>query len=146
MSLELSKEMLTVKGYLGDARVLVEEKLGGGGAPLDIWATLIIEVARMLQVERQHHSHKKPKPEISNPLPPIRNSDSLMSSARKHPKLPPMVSDDEGVQEKPKRSHTRKTPVEVKPLPRRVTPPSEGKTPRDRKSKAEPKQKSSRRR
>lgn len=144
-SLELSKEMLAVKGYLGDARVIVEEQIGKGASP-DTLAKIIIEVARMLQVERQHHPHKKLKPESPAPAPvlPRRlNSDSLMSTARKNPKLPPMVSADDDLPVQPKRSHTRKNPVEVNP--RRVTPLSEGKNPRARKSKAEPKRKSSRR-
>jgi len=135
-SLELSKEMLTVEGYLTDARLIVEKQLGKR-LPEEAWAKSIIEIARMLQIEHQHKLHKKP--DGSTPVPPRRlNSDSVMSSARKNPKLPPMVSADEDVPVQPKRSHTRKTPVEVKAPPRRVT--------RVREPKAEPKRKSSRRR
>lgn len=143
MSLELSKEMVLVEGYLADARLLVEKQLGKP-IPPDTQAKFIIEVARMLQIERQHH--KKPKPESSTLIPPRRlNSDSVMSSARKNPKLPPMVSADEDVPVQSKRSHTRKTPIETKPTPRRVTPLSEGRAPRVWKPK-EPKRKNSRRR
>jgi hypothetical protein len=136
MSLELSKEMLTVEGYLTDASLIFENKVRSLGfrSLEETWEKSIIEIAKMLQIERQHNLHKKPKPENSIPVPQRRlSSDSLMSSARKHPKLPPMVSADE-VPAQPKRSHTRKTPVEVKASPRRV-----------RKPKAKPKQKSSRR-
>lgn len=132
MSLELSREMLAVKGYLGDARVLVEEQVGRSGNLGELG--LIIEVARMLQVERQHHSHKKSKPEEVTPTAPAKRvtSDSIMTRVRSHPNLPPMVSaePEETPVKRSRPSKSRRAPIvkEVQPSrprkadPKRVTP------------------------
>jgi hypothetical protein len=144
MSLELSKEMVSVEGYLADARLLVEKQLGKPFPP-DTQAKFVIEVARMLQSERQHQPHKK-SAQGKMVAPKRSDTDQVMSAARSHPQVPPMVSaSTESVPASPKRSHTRKTPVDVKATPQRVNPSSEGKAPRVRKSKAEPKRKTSRR-
>ena len=100
MSLELSKEMLAVKGYLSDARVLVEgvHLEMGRSTFAGVTSSPILEVARMLQIEQhQNKHHKKSKPESTTPVVPQKqvSSDSLMTRARKNPKLPPMVTADE---------------------------------------------------
>lgn len=99
MSLELSRELLAVKGYLSDAKLLVNEQLGNQTSVLSDWYSKnVIEVARMLQIEQhQNKHHKKSKPESTTPVVPQKqvSSDSLMTRARKNPKLPPMVTADE---------------------------------------------------
>jgi hypothetical protein len=127
MSLDLSKEMLTVEEYMADARLIVEDQLGKFIAP-DIYA-FVIEVARMLQIERQHNKKPRPKKAPEKVSVQCSRGDRLMSEARRNPQVPPMVSasDDEATQ--PKRSHTRKTPVVTKATLQRVVP-------RVRKSKA----------
>lgn len=117
-SLGLSEEMLAVKDYLSDARVLVDEQFGrfiGSDNFHSGYAKNVIEVARMLQIERTHRilsskhqsSGKKPKSEKATEagaptttLAPKRaSSDKLMSRVRANPKLPPMISTEQDPEE-----------------------------------------------
>jgi hypothetical protein len=143
MSLELSKEMLTVEGYIADARLITEKQLGRSITQCldsyDSYPGFVLEVAKLLQIERQHNLHKKPRPEKAPEKVSVQRSgtDRVMSEARSNPQVPPMVSasDDDDAPVIPKRKHTRKIPVEVKPTPRRVPSLSEGKALRVRKPK-----------
>ena len=114
--LELSKEMISVESYLADAKLVVEKQFGRFvHLPAEVVTTLTIEVARLIQLERQ--KQRKPRPEKVPPKQPA--TDQLMSKARSNPQVPPMVhSSPEEVQAPPKRSHTRKAPVVVTPPPR----------------------------
>lgn len=105
--IDLSKETIAVRGYLQDARVILQEQVGDKVKP-DVGATLIVEVARMIQHEHNHSSRKKPsvgsssavkKPSIEDPV----------TVARRNPKPPPMVPDIE-VPVEPKRSRKRPEP------------------------------------
>lgn len=145
--LDLSKEMVSVEGYLADARLIVEKRIGK--LPYDLYTKTVIEVARLLQIERHH---KKPRTEkASTPKPPT--TDQVMSSARANPQVPPMMSSTPSEEEpKPvKRSHKKKAPVEVKPAPtpsRRVATPTEKRAQAKPQAKAQtkPERKPSRRR
>lgn len=115
MSLELSKEMLQVKGHLADAKVLIENILGK--PPLEAHLAYVVEIARMLQLER-HHTHKKAPSVKSTSSSP--KTDRVMSEARNHPQVPMMVSaasDDRPVRER--KSRPRKATPKVRP-PRKV--------------------------
>jgi hypothetical protein len=93
-SLALSSEMLAVKSYLSDARVLLDEQFGKGTFDCQ-YTKNVIEVARMLQAERANFKkgHPKSAPEKEKPTNPKQaSSDKLMSSVRANPKLPPLVS------------------------------------------------------
>jgi hypothetical protein len=123
--LELSKEMLTVEGYLADAKLIAEKQLGKHINP-DTNARFVIEIAQMLQTEHQHNLHKKPRPEkVQEKATPSRRIgvDRVMSEARSHPQVPPIVSaSDDEVAVQPKRSHTRKS--NQKPETSRAAPRS----------------------
>jgi len=115
-SLGLSEELLSVKSYLSDARVLVDEQFGKS-VVLDEYHCYIknvIEVARMLQIERTHKKTKvRPEsaPEKEKPTNPKRaSSDKLMSRVRANPKLPPMVF--EPPVKRSSSSRSSKVPVE----------------------------------
>jgi hypothetical protein len=116
MSLELSKEMLQVKGYLADAKLLVEQLVTTPGG------SLIVEVARMLQQER-HHGHKK-SPEKGIAVH-SKTTDRVMADARNHPQVPLMMSasDDEPVRERKSRPRKSKPTAVKKPAPKRKPDP-----------------------
>jgi hypothetical protein len=150
MSLELSKEMLQVKGHLQDARVLVESVLGK--PPGDIHIGYVVEVARMLQQE-YHHTHKKtpvvkevldqPKAS-SHDTDPARTlsrqsarlsrtlkastNDKVMTSARNNPQVPMLVSAPQG------ETTTRKR----KPRPSKPTPKVKKAEPKPKKKASKP--------
>lgn len=122
-SLELSEEMLSVRGYLSDAKILVDEvfwKSVISSNEYQVYTGTIIEVARMLQMERtpkkvRVRPKSTPEKEKSNTSKQA-SSDKLMSSVRAHPKLPPLVSTEPSTEVlpamKPRSSRASKVPVE----------------------------------
>jgi outer membrane biosynthesis protein TonB len=101
MSLELSKEMISVQGYLGDAKLLMSQQVGA--VPPDFWPRGVIEIARMLQQERHHQRKKLVDKAGSVPLTRSRSAQAVLD-ARKNPQTPPVVSfDDDEPTPKPRR-------------------------------------------
>jgi hypothetical protein len=123
MSLELSKEMISVQGYLRDAKLLMSQQLGN--APPDSYHRVVIEIARMLQQERHHQRKKLVSDKAgSAPLTHSRSAQAVLD-ARKNPQTPPVVSFDDDEEEEPTPKPRRKK-IESK---RKIEP----------KKKAEPK-------
>lgn len=129
-SLELSKEMLSVEGYIADAKLIVEKQIGRH-YQWEHQAHLLIEIAKMLQAERSLHKKTSPVK-----IPKDQGKDQVMSTARANPQVPLMVSSTPE-EVRPKRSHTKKPPVAEVAKPARVRKP---------KPKVEPQVKPSRRR
>ena len=118
MSLELSKEMLMVQGYLGDAKLLVDQQLGKI-APERVGG-VVVEIAKMLQQER-HHIHKKapPTPSAKSTQSSSPKTDQVMASARNNPQVPMMVSASD-TEPAPRKSRPRKIAPKVrKPEPKK---------------------------
>ena len=116
--IELGKETVTVRGYLQDAKMLLREQIDDK-IKLEVGATLIVEVAKMLQHEHNHLNRKKP--EVDSPTkakkPAASKEKDPVSVARRNPKLPPMVPEPEPglvVEAKSRRSRTAKRAEPVK--------------------------------
>ena len=109
MSLELSKEMLMVQGYLGDAKLLVDQQLGK--IAHERIGVVIVEIAKMLQQER-HHLHKK-APSVTTPSSSPKG-DQVMESARNNPQVPLMVSAS-NEESTPRNTSRVRKPKEVDP-------------------------------
>lgn len=146
MSLELSKEMISVQGYLGDAKLLLEQQLGK--VPADFWARGIIEIARMLQQERHHLRKKVVDKGVDKVAATHLKANQVVENERRHPKVPPMISahDDDG---QAVEFTTRKTKsikrLRASDVPRGVDPDDLVKPRKRTPKKAEPKKKARRR-
>lgn len=116
MSLELSKEMLMVQGYLGDAKLLVDQQLGKI-APERVGG-VVVEIAKMLQQER-HHIHKKAPPTALTTQSSSPKTDQVMASARNNPQVPMMVSASD-TEPAPRKSPRIRKPKEVAPRVRKT--------------------------
>jgi hypothetical protein len=120
MSLELSKEMVSVQGYLADARLILDEKIGKG-LSVDSWGKSLIEIARMLQIERHYAQHsRKVASDDKSASAPKQKTDQVMATARKHPQVPMMVSAPNIEPVRERKSRPRKaSPMLRNPEPKR---------------------------
>ncbi len=106
--IDLSRETIAVRGYLQDARVILQEQVGDKVKP-EVGAALIVEVARMIQHEHNRSGKKKPSAGSSSSTAKKPSLEDPVTVARRNPKTPPMVPDIEAPAE-PKRSRKKPEP------------------------------------